>query len=50
VSPDPGDDYLVALARAGRADVIVSGDSHLIDRPDLNPPALTPRQFTERLT
>lgn len=28
-SPDPGDDYLVALAVAARA-VIVSGDSHLL--------------------
>src|SRR5439155_19009599 len=29
VSPDSSDDYLIALARAARADVIVSGDSHL---------------------
>lgn len=28
-SPDPGDDYLIALAEAARA-VIVSGDSHLL--------------------
>jgi putative PIN family toxin of toxin-antitoxin system len=28
-SPDPGDDYLIALAAAGRA-VIVSGDDHLL--------------------
>lgn len=28
-SPDPGDDYLIALAEAGRA-VVVSGDDHLL--------------------
>ncbi len=28
-SPDPGDDYLIALAEAARA-VIVSGDGHLL--------------------
>jgi putative PIN family toxin of toxin-antitoxin system len=49
VSPDPGDDYLIALARAADADVIVSGDSHLIDLADLEPPVLTPRRFVEQL-
>ena len=29
-SPDPGDDYLVALAEAGSA-LLVSGDRHLLD-------------------
>jgi hypothetical protein len=29
LSPDPDDDYLIALARAGKAHVIVSGDAHL---------------------
>jgi putative PIN family toxin of toxin-antitoxin system len=29
LSPDPGDDYLIALARAERA-VLVSGDQHLL--------------------
>jgi putative PIN family toxin of toxin-antitoxin system len=29
-SPDPGDDYLIALAAASQA-VIVSGDRHLLD-------------------
>jgi predicted nucleic acid-binding protein len=28
-SPDPGDDYLIALAEAGQA-LIVSGDGHLL--------------------
>jgi uncharacterized protein len=50
VSPDPGDDYLIALALAAHADVIVSGDSHLIDLADPTPPVLTPRQFVEQLT
>ena len=47
VSPDSGDDYLVALARAARADVIVSGDSHLTQLTDASPPVMTPRQFAE---
>jgi putative PIN family toxin of toxin-antitoxin system len=50
VSPDRGDDYLIALARAARADVIVSGDSHLTQLVDPTPPVLTPRQFAERLS
>jgi putative PIN family toxin of toxin-antitoxin system len=50
VSPDSSDDYLIALARAARADVIVSGDSHLIQLVDPIAPVLTPRQFIEQLT
>lgn len=49
VSPDKDDDYLIALARAARADAIVSGDRHLTDLADVIPPVLTPRQFLERL-
>lgn len=49
VSPDRSDDYLFALARAARAEVIVSGDSHLTQLIDPTPPVLTPRQFAERL-
>jgi putative PIN family toxin of toxin-antitoxin system len=49
VSPDSSDDYLIALARAARADVIVSGDSHLTQLADPTPPVLTPRQFAEQL-
>jgi putative PIN family toxin of toxin-antitoxin system len=48
-SPDRGDDYLIALARAARADVIVSGDSHLTQLTGIIPPVLTPRQFAEQL-
>ena len=50
MSPDSSDDYLIALARAARADVIVSGDSHLTQLVDPTPPVLTPRQFIEQLT
>jgi putative PIN family toxin of toxin-antitoxin system len=50
VSPDKSDDYLIALARAARADVIVSGDSHLTQLTDPTPPVLTPRQFADQLT
>jgi putative PIN family toxin of toxin-antitoxin system len=50
VSPDPGDDYLIALARAAHAHAIVSGDSHLIGLVDSTPPALTPRRFAEQFT
>jgi uncharacterized protein len=50
VSPDSADDYLIALARAARADVIVSGDSHLTQLVDPTPPVLTPRQFVAQLT
>jgi putative PIN family toxin of toxin-antitoxin system len=49
VSPDGGDDYLVAFARAARANVIVSGDGHLTQLTGLIPTVLTPRQFVERL-
>jgi uncharacterized protein len=31
LSPDPDDDYLITLARAGGADYLVSGDHHLTD-------------------
>jgi predicted nucleic acid-binding protein len=49
VTPDRGHDYLVALARAARADVLVSGDAHLTGLPDPDPPVLTPRGFLDRL-
>ena len=48
VTADPHDDYLVALAREARADVIVSGDAHLT-KLELDPPVLTPREFLDRL-
>lgn len=45
VPADPRDDYLVALARAGGASVIVTGDHHLLDLEGLRPPALAPAAF-----
>src|SRR4030095_6305498 len=40
LTPDPGDDYLVALARTAKAELLISGDRHLtrLARPD--PPVL----------
>jgi putative PIN family toxin of toxin-antitoxin system len=49
-TPDPGDDYLVALAQAGDADCIVSGDTHLTQLSDPRPPVLTPRVFLDSLS
>jgi len=47
LSPDPDDDYLIALARGAKADYLVSGDGHLLDLADPLPPVLTPRQFID---
>jgi putative PIN family toxin of toxin-antitoxin system len=49
LSPDPDDDYLFALARAANADYLVSGDRHLLDLADPDPPVLTPRQLLDLL-
>jgi hypothetical protein len=49
VTPDPDDDYLVALAFAAGADVIVSGDAHLTELEKPPTPVVTPRQFIDRL-
>lgn len=45
LTPDPGDDYLVSLARSARADFLVSGDPHLTHLPDPQPPVLDPKTF-----
>ena len=50
LTPDPGDDYLVGLARAAAADCIVSGDHHLLDLAAATPPVVTPRAFLEALS
>jgi putative PIN family toxin of toxin-antitoxin system len=47
LTPDPGDDYLVALAQKAEAQYIVSGDTHLTELTDPSPPVLTPREFLE---
>ncbi len=49
VTPDPKDDYLVSLARAARADLIVSGDQHLTRLPGAEPRVLTTRAFVDLL-
>jgi predicted nucleic acid-binding protein len=40
---DPTDDFLVALAIAGRADAIVTSDRDLLDHAGLRPPAINAR-------
>jgi uncharacterized protein len=49
LTPDPGDGYLVNLARAAKINFLVSDDPHLTDLSDPWPPVLTPRAFLERL-
>jgi uncharacterized protein len=49
VSPDPDDDYLIALARAAAADLLVSGDKHLTDLADPPVRVMTPRDLLVRL-
>ena len=49
LSPDPDDDYLIALARTAGADYLVSGDRHLTELVDPTPPILTPRGLLDIL-
>ena len=49
LTPDPGDDYLVSLARIAQAHFLVSGDPHLTGLPEPWPPVLTPRAFLDQL-
>jgi uncharacterized protein len=51
VCRDSDDDYLVALAKASKAEAVISGDGdlHAIDPSELAVEILTPRQFVERL-
>jgi putative PIN family toxin of toxin-antitoxin system len=49
LTADPGDDYLVALARSAKAHFLVSGDPHLTELKQVRPPVLTPRAFLRRL-
>ena len=44
---DPGDDYLIALARSHGADLIVSGDRDLLEWEEQRPPVVTPAAFAE---
>ena len=49
ITDDPDDDFLVVLAEAVGADVLVSGDPHLttLQRPGLT--VMTPRRFLDAL-
>jgi len=49
LTPDPRDDYLVALARSARVDFLVSGDAHLTGLTTPRPPVLDPRAFLDLL-
>ena len=48
LSADPDDEYLVDLARAAAADVLVSGDAHPLDLRD-RLPVMTPAEFLATL-
>jgi putative PIN family toxin of toxin-antitoxin system len=48
LSADPDDEYLVDLARAAAADVLVSGDAHLLDLRD-RLPVISPAEFLATL-
>ncbi|MGH3952013.1 MAG: putative toxin-antitoxin system toxin component, PIN family [Pseudonocardiaceae bacterium] len=48
-TPDPDDDYQVALARGARADLLVSGDRDLVTLDDPHPPVRTPRALIDFL-
>lgn len=47
---DPADDYVIHLARAHHADLIVSGDGDLLEWGEQNPPVIPPAQFVARLS
>ena len=42
---DADDDYLIALARANEANLIVTGDRDLLEWPEQNPPVVSPASF-----
>lgn len=45
ISRDPDDDFVLALAMKGNADLIISGDRDLLDLKDFPIPILTPVTF-----
>ncbi|MDT8435107.1 MAG: hypothetical protein RQ731_10190, partial [Anaerosomatales bacterium] len=49
VSPDPGDDFILALARETGAQVIVSGDHHLLGLSHAEMRVLSPAIFATLL-
>jgi putative PIN family toxin of toxin-antitoxin system len=48
-SPDPADDYLLALAEGSAADVLISGDRHLTELAAPPVLVLTARELVDRL-
>jgi predicted nucleic acid-binding protein len=54
VTPDPDDDYLIAVAIGSAAELLVSGDSHLLDletdmTSGVSTTIITPREFLEQM-
>lgn len=49
LAPDPGDDFIVAVARAASCSVIVTGDRDLRLLPGTGPRRMSPRDFIEVL-
>jgi predicted nucleic acid-binding protein len=49
VSRDPDDDYLLALSRDARVDLLVSGDGDLLAIADHDPPIVAPRSLLDEL-
>ena len=48
ICSDDSDNLFIAIAVAGSAEIIVSGDSHLLDCSDVSPvPVVTPSQFLD---
>jgi uncharacterized protein len=45
---DPDDDYLISMARANDAELIVSGDKDLLEWKRQQPPVITPSEFEQR--
>jgi predicted nucleic acid-binding protein len=50
VTRDPDDDYVIHLARAHDADLVVSGDADLLEWDEQDPPVIPPAEFEARLS
>lgn len=48
-TPDPDDEFLIALARAAGVAALISGDAHLTAVVGLVPPVLTPAAFLAQI-
>lgn len=46
---DSSDDYLLALARSGDAEAIITGDKDLLEHAGLQPPAISAREAVDTL-